>query len=72
MTDAPDLTLKLLAAEQANMREDIAGLWDDLQKIRAEQHALASLLGLDKLVAATAERRHARETEPCAGLMRAV
>ena len=44
MVDEPEnLTLKLLRemrAEQAAMREDVTGLRDDMQEVRAEQHAL--------------------------------
>ena len=49
MADEPEnLTLKLLRemrAEQVAMREDISSLRGDMQEVRAEQHALASLLG---------------------------
>jgi hypothetical protein len=49
MADEPEnLTLVLLReirGEQAAMREDITGLRGDMQEVRAEQHALASLLG---------------------------
>jgi hypothetical protein len=49
MADEPEnLTLVLLReirAEQAAMREVITGLRNDMTEVRAEQHALAGLLG---------------------------
>jgi hypothetical protein len=71
MADEPgNLTLKLLReirAEQAAMREDIAGVRveqaavrEDLKEVRAEQHALALLLGKvsDAVTAIAATQEH--------------
>jgi len=57
MADEPEnLTLKLLR----EIRTDITGLRDDMKEVRAEQHALASLLGKVSdavtAIAATQER----------------
>jgi len=57
MTDEPEnLTLKLLR----EMREEQAAMREDMKEVRAEQHALASLLGKASdavtVIAATQER----------------